>query len=214
MAGQQPTIANNSSMPGVLNKYRQPLYDYQVYAAAGQNSMTFMQTPQGQGGRTFSDTNMVAAGMLPAPQKFDADGIEVLFVPGAGVPVSTFGAEAAAKFINDVAAVYLQPARLVFTIGQMAYAFDSPLVNFAPRRWLDGFAAAADASTAGANLQTVVGYATAKGEPYRIDPIVQIPPNQNFTVQITWDNGAVALPSTVAGRIGVRLNGYLYRAVQ
>lgn len=203
------------NVQGILNRYRQPLYDYQTYAAAGQTSMTFFAVPKGQSGKTYSDTNMEQAGMLPAPQHFNAESIEVIFFPGAAVSVATFGAEAAAKYINDVMAVYTQPARLVFTIGQMNYAFESPLMNFPPQRWMDGFAAAADSTTAGANLQTQVGYATAKGHPFKFDgPGIDIPPAQNFNVTINWDNGAVALPSTVAGRIGVRLGGWLFRAAQ
>lgn len=206
-----PANANQTNLPGVMNKYRQALYDYSAYAAAGVATQTFFQTPQGQNNRTFSDTNMQGAGSLPAPQKYIVDGIEVVFTPG--VKPSAFGAESAALYANDVWTFYTSQAHLEFWIGNAVYAWDSPLINFAPRRWFDGFGAAADASTAGANLQTTASMLSARGEPFKVDPQT-IVANQNFRVVITWDAGAVALPSTVAGRYGVRLNGTLYRAVQ
>ena len=60
---------------------RQSLFDHQAYAAAGTTQLTFFALPQGQGGKTASDTNMVAAGQLPANQEFLVQSIEVLLFP-------------------------------------------------------------------------------------------------------------------------------------
>jgi len=43
-----------------------------------------------------------------------------------------------------------------------------------------------------------------------MDPPVRLAPQQNFNVTLNWP-AAVALPSTVAGRIGIVLDGLPYR---
>ena len=187
----------------------QPLYDYQAYAAAGQTSLNFFQIPQGQSSKTLADTNMEAAGQLPNPKRFLIQAMEIAFF--SGVTPGTFGAQAAAGYINDVNAVY-KSGHVQLFIGSKPYLDEAPLGVFAQSWGLAGFSALADSSTAGADQQSMVQYGRTVGRLYEITPIF-IPSNQNFKVQITWPT-AVALPSTVAGRIGIRLLGTLYRNSQ
>lgn len=186
---------------------RQPLYDYQTYAQAGQTSLTFFQIPVGQSGKTLADTNMENAGSLPAPKSFLLKGLEVVFFPGA--EPGTYGAPDDADFINDMNDVY-ESGHVQLFIGSKAYLDEAPIGVMPPSWGLGGFSSAADTTTAGADQQTLVNYARSVGRPYTVIPMY-IPSNQNFKVTINWPT-AVAV--TVAGRIGVRLLGDQYRLSQ
>lgn len=198
-----------------------PLYDFQLYAAAGQNLLTFFAIPQGQGAtshpggagvKTLADTNMTLAGQIPAPQRFMVIGVELVLLPsnlpGRGpVAQTTVGFNA-----NDVYSV-ARSGSLTLTIGQKIYAQDAPMMAFAQQNYLEGLAAVSDATTAGANLLSQVETASIRGPAYAIQPTV-IPNGQNFNVQAVWPN-LIALPSAgAATRIGVKLLGWLARAAQ
>lgn len=186
------------------------LYDFTSYAAAGQTELNFFQTPQGQGGKTFADTNMEAAGTLPAPKKFLVTAIEVNFWPG--VTPGTFGAQAAAGLINDVWTV-AKSGYVEFYIGSKNYVQEGPLGAFPAMNGLVVQAALADQTTAAAASQSMIQYANMGGKPYNLASPVSLESNQNFRVSLKWPT-AVSLPSAQNARIGVRLRGYLYRLSQ
>ena len=195
--------------PGQQEALYQPLYDYQTYAAAGQTSLTFFAIPQGQGGKTIHDTNMETASALPNPKTFLIQGIEIVFF--SGVVPGIFGAQAAATYLNDVNAVH-QSGHVQLFIGSKPYLDEAPIGVFPPSFRLGGMAALADTTTAAADAQSRIDYATMAGATYSITPFF-LPSQQNFKVTVDWP-AVVALPSTVAGRIGVRLLGTLYRNSQ
>lgn len=213
-----PTVAEtqrwNTTMHGWTDAIRWSFYDYQSYPAAGFVQQSYFAVPQGQNGKTFADTNMKTAGLLPSPQRFLCDAVEVLFTSGATVAKGA-NAEAAlaTSYIDDVVAALQNPSWLEFKIGEKSYVFDGPLVVFPPRRRLSIEAALSDTTTAAASQLSIIGYAQAAGDPYEVIPPQVIPPNQNFSVTLNFP-AAIALPSGVNGRIGVRLNGLLYRGVQ
>ncbi len=223
MAGNQrggvPTRAELSrysvNRPG-WEAVKQSLYDYQAYAAAGQAQLTFFAQPVGQGGRTLSDTNMTLAGQLPKNQEFLATSVEVFFSPttptvAAQMPAA-FGAQAISQIVND-AYIVGRAGNLNLTIGAKPYLQESPLGRFPQKAYFDLHAAAADVSTAGAALQTRIAYGHWCGRPYLLDPApLLLPENQNFTVTLNWPEGAQAI--TNPGRIGVILDGILYRRSQ
>lgn len=186
------------------------LFDYTAYAAAGQTELNFFQTPQGQGGKTAADTNMESAGTLPAPKKFICEAIEVNFWPG--VTPGTFGAQAAANYVNDVWTV-AKSGYLQFYIGSKNYVEEGPIGVFPAMNGLVIGAALADQTTAAAASQSMIQYANMGGKVYTLKSPVTLESNQNFRVSLKWPT-AVALPSTAIGRIGVRLRGYLYRLSQ
>lgn len=218
MQGTAPVIRRGipqgqpGAVPGMTDVQNWLFYDTATAAAAGQAALTFFQTPLGASGRTLEDTNFPGAGSLPAGMSFVLQEIMVDFIPGSTVVPSTFGAEAAAKFVNDVYA-FRKAGMLQFTYSNKVYAQDTPLWRFPMDAGLEGFAAVADATTAGANLQTVVSFAKARGRIWRMSDL-RIDPQVNFNVQLLWPNGAVALPSTVAGKAYVYLKGFLARFVQ
>lgn len=188
----------------------QPLYSYQAYPAAGAQQFVFFQVPV-SGAVTNEDTNMVLAGQLPAPQKFLVQGIGIDYLPGIA-PVR-FGAESALSQMNDFWAI-MRRGVLTFTIGTKPYLQVAPLMELPCRAHVNGAMAAADATTAGAALQTFGSVAFSEGDVFKPAPML-LEASQNFLVQISFPGGAIAIPSSdSAARIGVQLYGTLYRAPQ
>lgn len=87
---------------------KQPLYDYNLYPTAGLIQMPFFAFGQGAGlsaqpgnagvGKALADTNMVQGGMLPAPQAFWVDSVEVDIQPGSSAAANTFALQVPAAF--------------------------------------------------------------------------------------------------------------------
>jgi hypothetical protein len=195
---------------------RQSFYDYQAYAQAGQSTLIFFQVPAGQSGKTNSDTNMTNAGLLPANQQFLVESIEVQFFPTvpavAAQNPAAFGAQAIAQIVNDVYVVG-RTGNLVFFIGSKPYLTEGPIGKFPPKTHFNVQGAVADATTAGANQQTRVAFAYWSGRPYLLSPTkLLLIPTQNFSVSLNWPEGVQAI--TNPGRIGVVLDGILYRKSQ
>lgn len=199
------------NVPNMMEAITQPLYSYQSYPAAGTaNPLTFFQS-QPVGAITLEDTNMQLAGVLPSPQRFLIQGIAVDFL--SGTSVARFGTEGANGNLNDYYAV-MKRGYLTLTIGSKVYSQWTSMLQLPPRSHIGGVAAAADASTAAASLQTMVQAGWSEGETFRPRPLL-IESTQNFSVNISYPGGAVAIPSAdVAARIGVWLYGTLYRPAQ
>lgn len=220
MASQIPSMTQlqtySVNRSGEAEGVRQTLYDFQTYAAAGQTSLSFFQTPVGQSGKTYADTNMTSAGLLPNPQKFLIQSIEIFFFPG----VLNVQAEKTAlplppsQFINDVAAVN-QSGWLELNIGSKNYLREAPLGVFPPKTHLLATGAIAESIGSGASgsSMNMISSASFGGRPYFTEPPLLLEPTQNFIVTLNWAS-SVALPSNVAARIGVKLDGYLYRLSQ
>lgn len=200
----------NPNQPGTLEVIWQPFYDYQTYLAAGQTLMTFFQQPIGQGGKTNADTNMTLPGMFPAPTGLFVTAVQIPFFPLNAVSQLASAATRLTTNINDVVAV-ANSGYVQMTIGSKPYLTDAPTGKFPPNFGIDMFAAfgSTSATTATSNVGDV-NYARAKGRYAEITPFF-IPQTQNFNVSIFWP---VAVPVTVAGRIGAILDGYYYRQSQ
>jgi len=198
------------NVAGMMEAITQPLYSYQAYPAAGTaGSLTFFQSALAT--VTLEDTNMQAVGQLPAPQQFLIQGISVDFISGNAV--AKFGAEVANGNLNDFYAV-MKRGVLVLTIGSKQYLTQTSMLQLPQRAHIGGVAAVADATTAAANLQTLIQAGWSEGDVFRPRPLL-IPPSQNFDVKISYPGGAAAIPSAdAAARIGVTLWGTLYRPVQ
>ena len=192
----------------------QSLYDFQAYPVGGATSFNFFAVPQGSGGKTFDDTNMILAAQIPAQQIFLVQAVEVHFYPT--VPAVTaqnpavFGAQAAALLVNDVYAVE-HAGNLLFTIGSKSYLQEAPLLRMPPKAHFALNAAVTDTTPAAASSQSRIAYAWAAGTPYNLSAFLKLAPNMSFAVVIGF-NTAVAVSN--AGRIGVVLPGVLYRMSQ
>lgn len=194
----------NVDVPNQAEGVWQPLYDYQTYPTAGTTEMSFFAVPRGQSSKTYADTNMEIAGSMPSPVIQHVIGIMVCLWPATAA--ASFGAGAAAKNHQEVCDI-LEAGYLEFTVGQKLITRDAPLMVFPPDFRLAGSAAFADVSTAAADKQSRVDYATSAGRVYEISPVNLIP-NQNFEVKLRW---GTAVAATANGRIGVRLLGYQLR---
>jgi hypothetical protein len=211
---------------------RQSLFDFLLYPTAGQTQFNFFATPQGQGltsavgatagtAKTIADTNMEAAGMLPAGKSYLITSIEVSFFAGSVSTANTytlaspviFNATAAVAVEAQIADVnsFYQSGSLKLFIGSKTYLEEAPLLRFPPKTQLtfDGAVASNSATTA------QVGFVSGKisGRPYVVEPPIYLENNQNFVVQLNYP-AAVATPSGFNARVGVILDGYLYRNSQ
>ena len=219
MAAQIPTRAQLSkysvNRPG-WEAVRQSLYDFQAYAAAGHSQLTFFANPVGQSSKTLSDTNMTLAGQLPKNQEFLVQSLEVFFSPttptvAAQMPAA-FGAQAIAQVVND-AYIIGRAGNLQMVVGSKPYLTEAPLGRFPQKAHFVLDAALADVTTAGANLQSRVSFGQWTGRPYILSPAdLLLTENQNFSITLNWPEGVQAI--TNPGRIGVILDGYLYRRSQ
>lgn len=198
----------NVNRQGQFEGIRSSLYDFQAYAQAGQTELNFFQVPVGQSSKTLADTNMSSAGQLPMPQNFLIANIQIYFFP-AGDP-SAFGAQAAAEQPNDVYDV-MKSGWVELFIGSKNYVQEGPIGRFPPRTGMVLQSSLADATTAGANMQSRIAYANFGGAPYDVQPPILLTPNQNFKVSVKWPT-AVAV--SAAARIGVVMEGILYRQSQ
>lgn len=212
MATNLPRISPNQfsvNRPG-KEALRSSLYDYQPYAAAGQTNLTFFAVQAGQSGKTRADTNMEAAGSLPSPKQFLIETIEVYFWPASPVNTVATTATNTAKQADDVFAV-MQSGFLDLFIGSKSYLTEAPIGRFPPSTGMR-----VDQSMSGTFTAPNMAkgeYATMTGLIYRLQPEILLEPTQNFNVTLNWPI-AVALPSGLAGRIGVVMRGMLYRNSQ
>ena len=244
MAGQNasamafPTLddfaRNQVGIAGKVELIWQPLYDYNIYPTAGAAQLLFFATPQGAGfssqpiaaaaPKSIGDTNMVLAGMLPAPQAFWLDGIEVVIDTGGTATANLYSNNEATIFLAAAAAaattktndlnIIAKSGRLDLTIMQKNYYSESPLYRFPHRSATraDMFMQTSSATT-GAIISE---YPRTEGVGVRFDPGLGIASQTNFGVALTWTTPAVttAPGSGFNARIGVFLNGWLFRAAQ
>jgi len=230
LADLQRYRVNRAGEPEVV---RQSLYDFQVYPTAGSTQLTFFSQPIGQGKtsssgvtagtvKTKADTNMELAGQLPRFKNQLVECIEVFFAAGSVstadtftlANLSAFNATAAATVgggqLNDVNAIAVTGSLQLF-IGSKVYLEEAPLGRFPPKTRIEVDAAVtSNSATTG---EVALTHAYMAGRPYYLEPPVVLTDSQNFNVQLNFP-AAVATPSGFNGRIGVVLDGYLFRAAQ
>lgn len=207
---------NREGWEGVTNT----LYDSVPYAAAGATQFTFFAVPVGQGvgfaggTKTFEDTNITNAGMLPANIEFLIQSVELLFLPTTPTVVgqmpAAFGAQAISTIVND-AYIFYRTGFLKLFIGSKDYLTEAPLMKFPPKANFAVNAALSDVTTAGAALQSRIAYGTSRGRPYLLKAPLRLVSNQNFNVTINFPSlRAIAQPALVY----CTLDGVLYRRSQ
>lgn len=207
----------NVNRPG-WEAVRQSLYDFQTYNAAGHTTMNFFATPNGQSGKTLSDTNMTLAGQLPAAQEFLVNSIEILFRPSTPAPSAStvdavVAAPALATQIND-SYLISRTGNLRFIIGSKPYLEEAPLGRFPPKTHFELNSSLALATTVAADsIESRIAVARWTGRPYLLSPAdLRLTSSQNFSVTLNWPEGVQAIAN--AARIGVVLDGILYRRSQ
>ncbi len=198
-----------------------PLYDYQTYPLAGQQTFTFFSVPQGQGTtsafggagpKTVLDTNLQTGGALPLGNRFLVYGIEVEFFPGNVPGFNAAATMTAAQFARNWDDVYsvLRNGALTFNIQNRYFAQDAPLMKFPTQTRLAGVASYSETAAGATSGQ--IEYAAGCGASYSIIP-VYIESTQAFNCVVNFP-ALIALPSGADGRIGVRLVGKMVRNAQ
>jgi len=208
IAALQEYNVNRAGQPEVI---WQPLYDYLVYPMAGAAQFTFFQRAVGSAaGVTYADTNMSIPGMIPRPQEFLITGIQVYFKPGNAVVRAALAAATVPENINDVNDIVFGNNFLKLFIGSKDYLIDGPAGKFPPMFGISGLSAYSGGTTTADINGRATDYGKAAGRYYSITP-VKIPANQNFNVSL---NFPTAIGASVAGIVGVILDGFLYRLSQ
>lgn len=211
-----------------LNSYEtitQSLYDSAAYPTTGVAQLTFFQQPVGSGtgvisgaAKTQEDTNMQAAGAMPAQQAFIVTSVEVDVQPGvnttpfvaAALP-SVLAAPAVATAVNDAWKIRTT-GFLNFNISSKSYLTEGPLMKFPASNDFEVDGAQSDSTSPGAtqNVRTLYGKAT--GPAYVLSPNnLLLIPTMNFAVTLNW---GTLITVTSAARIFVRLMGQLMRPAQ
>lgn len=186
---------NSVRMPNMVGAIWEPLYDFQTKTAAATTQQAFFQTPIGQNNKTISDTNMKSAGQLPLGNRFAITGIQVdLF------PLMDLTGAALSEWANDVQKFYHSGA-LQLTIGNKDFATQAPLVKFPP---VNRLCVETSSGTTAVNST----YAAACGREYATNELY-IQANESFSV--TLSNMAAI---SADARVGITLNGWLYRDAQ
>ena len=235
-----PTVdqfaAQAVGVPGKIEMIWQPLYDWNIYPLAGIAQLLFFQVPQGAGftaqpvaaaaPKSEADTIMTQPGQLPAPQAFWVDGTEICIDPGSTATANLFGnavptlftvASAAASAIaiqdtNNIARTGL----VTFNVMQKVQYEDQPIYRFPPRSAVR-FDGALSTTSAAGNVGTVATQSVRnEGIGVRFVPGYGIKTSSNFNVKIAWP-ALITLAAPGSGfnaRIGVILNGWLFRAAQ
>lgn len=189
----------------VVEAHAQSFYDYQAYPAAGQIvPFQFFQNRIGSGGYTAGNTNMPGNGQFPNPQNFLWTTTEVIFIPGA--TVLTTGAAKSKTRADDYVAVMTAPAYASVVINTKEYLREAPLAALPQSFGIMANIAIADpAADLGAEAYSVGDVKRTSG--------MLIPSNTQFSGSIAFD-ALVPTPSTVAGKIGMRLGGIWYQLAQ
>jgi len=192
--------------PDALEIISEPIFDFAAYPAAGTRELTFFQNQVGSGGKNFEDTNMKGNGFMPTPTKFMVTGLAVEYYPAA-LPGRSAAPNVSTNW-NDCYKI-LKSGLLTLNIGDKPFLTQGPIGMFPPTYRLAG-ASALTGQSAVANGVDGVDYAVFAGKEFRIIPLT-LPSTQNFNVTLSW---ATLVTVTAEARIGVRLFGFKYRAVQ
>jgi hypothetical protein len=188
----------------------QPIYDYHDYATGGATYIPFFQQAQGNNGTTAADTNMPGSGSFPRGQMFLVDGLEVNYISGAHPVTAGIGTVATSQ-INDTYAVMNGKGYLSLTVGTRPYLSVGPLSQFPPSFRVTGVAATSAATTAAATTLNIdVDLAAVTGDSFQLIPYL-LQETVNFNISL---NFPTAIPVVTAGRIGINMNGVLYRRNQ
>ena len=198
----------------------QPLYHIQTYPAAGASSFTFFGSTNGATGG-YATTNLTNANQLPLGNRFLCRAISVFFIPGV-LPQQSAGAKVfgatATSYVNDVVSVLEASASLSVTLTNKPYLNIAPLTYFP-----QGFGVSAESLSTSLQLASAADFLASsghasnglptKGAMHMLGVPLILPALTNFSVNITY-TALAPTQSTVAGKIGVALNGLLIRPQQ
>ncbi len=228
--GQVPTLAEIFTHFSVLGPNRplppsaaamtfetidQPLYDTEVYAAAGQQKIQFFT----QGNKTLDQSNLQGpGGALPGTLFQLVRGIAKWFIPGVAPVANGLAAAVTAvapKWTQDVNA-YFNNGFFEFKVLNKPY-IQEPLRNFPGTTHLDVRTSVSLAYTlaaaANAEQQITTDYSSNAGMVRVLETPILLEPQESIQISDNWP-ALIALPSGVAGTVVTMFMGLQYRPVQ
>lgn len=179
------------------------IWDRQTYAAAGQTVLNFFTEAYTAAGKGKDKTNMKRNGQMPHNEAILVRAIAVRFLPG----VSPLKLDGDSSFIADVMA-FMKSGRLRIKTNGVDVVEDGPLSLFPAETRLNLSFGIDDNRAAAAGQFAVGQHGDVVGRLYTPEPFM-LDRGQAFDAAMEWDT-AVALPSTVAGSVFLRLIGDKY----
>jgi hypothetical protein len=190
--------ASNPVYPGLHEIITQPLYDsFTVAVSTAIPTLTVMfQNPIGQSSKTLLQTNMLAAGQLPAPQKFSVRAVRLAVRNDA--------------YIAD-AIGFLWQSYINFTVSQKPYLqCPSALLTAGFGVYMPAISQVGATAPTG----TLVSYSTVNGTPdqsniFALSRPIQIEQNEQFAVSV--NQGTAYTTAAASGvTLGTGLTIYLF----
>lgn len=202
-----PARMRNPVLAGVEDVVNQPIYDsFSVAAAtAWPNVTTLFAQSMGQSGKTLAQTNMIAAGILQAPQRLYVQSYRVFI-----------GNDTVISDLNQI----LRNVSVTLTIGKKPY-FEGPVLLLS--------AGCGALVTAAANVGTAPAgsaplFSTSNGNPdqrniFSLSRPFMLEEGESFSVTFRAETAfnttaAAANPPGVGATVYFILDGELYRGVQ
>ena len=179
------------------------IYDTQTYAAAGQTILNFFRQAYSDAGKNKDLTNMKRGGQMPHNEAILVRGIALRFLPG----VDNLKLDGDSSYVRDVIAA-MKAGRVHIKTNGVDVVEDGPLSLFPNETRFDVTFGISDNRAAAAGQFNVGQHGDVVGRLYMPEPFL-LDANQAFDASLEWDT-AVALPSTVAGKMVMRLIGDKY----
>jgi hypothetical protein len=203
--------ANNAEL------VRQSIYDFQSWGASGVGSTiyTFFSAPVGQNGKTYADTNMETANMLPRGVAMLVESIEVVFFSAASIDaVGSTDVPGTSLFAEDEFSFRTSRCWLEFKIAEKSFLKEAPMSRFPMKTHFEAeLSSAMDTGVTSEHGTIVSSVGSWRGRPYFLEPKVVLESNYSFQITLNFPT-AVTLPSATNARFGVIVDGQRLRVAQ
>jgi len=206
MAKQAGLALGGAAPQGVLRPLKQPIYDTNIYPAAGAAAMQFFAIPLGQPmpvtavAKTLADTNLQQASQLGTPNNFELYGFKFKYQQSVNVAANYQG-------IYDTGV-------FTFNFGQQRPWLQVPLTRIPAGTMTTGEVTIDGQAAPGAEIFSLSNGPSRTDSYYNFTikrrPII-INSNEVFSATLTYPLGAVAV--TADTRIQVYLVGIYNRAI-
>lgn len=192
---------------GISEVVHWPVYDEQVYAAAGQSQLIFFGNAAGQVAGGYGTTNMRQGGAMSGGEAEVVMSVRVKPFP---VQADAFVTAAIAPAMKEWYNVMQKTCWLEFIIGDKQYIQAGPLTLFPEAGGL-GLVYSSTATSNVSSASMVQNGTPDNFAMWKQDPPILILPTRTFQVTANWK----ALETvTTAGHLRVTLDGYRIRSVQ
>lgn len=207
-----------SEIQGVEEKRRWALYDSLIFAAAAAVSgdQTLFQLPIGQGtpAKTLLDTNMRAAGTLPARQGFEIWDVRIqvemrlLHSSETTITILNNNMERFHDLLYGASLTIRQAQKVDLELAPLAFL----PAGYGPTGFGYGTTNITAGAAAGGGAVLLSNGHQSKASLWDLDPLpIILLPQRQFSILINFPT-AITLPAATGMRLWVHLDGILHRA--